>query len=143
MANIFHHFPINVPIEKVFNGISAPQGLDKWWTKSSLGKPERGEIYELFFGPEYNWSALVTTCVPNKEFELTITKSDKDWMNTKVGFTLLDKNGTTEIHFRHTGWKEDNEHYRISCYCWAMYLRILKRYLEFGEEVPYENRLDV
>ena len=143
MADIFHYFPINVPIEKVFNGISTPQGLDKWWTKSSLGKPEREEIYELFFGPEYNWSAVVTMCVPNKEFELTITKSDKDWMNTKVGFTLIDKIGTTEIHFSHTGWKEDHEHYRISCYCWAMYLRILKRYLEFGEEVPYEQRLDV
>ncbi len=35
------------------------------------------------------------------------------------------------------------EHYRISCYCWAMYLRILKRYLEHGETVQYARRLDV
>jgi uncharacterized protein YndB with AHSA1/START domain len=34
-------------------------------------------------------------------------------------------------------------HYRVSCYCWAMYLRILKRYLEHGETVPYAKRLDV
>jgi Activator of Hsp90 ATPase homolog 1-like protein len=32
---------------------------------------------------------------------------------------------------------------KISSYCWAMYLRILKRYVEFGEEVPYEKRLQV
>jgi hypothetical protein len=31
----------------------------------------------------------------------------------------------------------------ISTYCWAMYLRILKRWLEFGEQVPYEKRLSV
>ena len=32
---------------------------------------------------------------------------------------------------------------RTSCYCWVMYLRILKRYVEHGEMVPYERRLDV
>ena len=35
------------------------------------------------------------------------------------------------------------EHYRISNCCWAMYLRILRRYLEYGETVSYEDRLDV
>jgi uncharacterized protein YndB with AHSA1/START domain len=30
----------------------------------------------------------------------------------------------------------------VSCYCWAMYLRVLRRYLEHGERVPYEGRLD-
>jgi hypothetical protein len=35
-----------------------------------------------------------------------------------------------------------NEHWRISCYWWAMYLRVLRRYLEHGESVAYEDRLD-
>ena len=35
-----------------------------------------------------------------------------------------------------------NEHWRISCYCWAMYLRLIRRYLEYGETIPYESRLD-
>ena len=142
MADIYHYFPINASIEKVFKGVSTPEGLDSWWTKKSKGKPSAGEVYQLFFGEGYDWRAAVSKFVSNQEFELTITLADADWTNTKVGFSLLDKNGTTEIHFYHTGWKEDNEHYRISCYCWAMYLRILKRNLEFGEQVPYETRLD-
>jgi len=56
---------------------------------------------------------------------------------------LNDKENLTEVSFYHVGWKENNEHYKISCYCWAMYLRILKRYIEFGEEVAYEKRLSV
>ena len=36
-----------------------------------------------------------------------------------------------------------SEHYRISSYCWAIYLRVLRRYLEHGERVAYEQRLDV
>ncbi|MBK8405323.1 MAG: SRPBCC domain-containing protein [Saprospiraceae bacterium] len=78
-----------------------------------------------------------------QEFELTMQTSDQDWDGSKVGFRLTDKNNVTEIQFYHTGWKEANEHYRISNYCWAMYLRLLKRCLEFGEFVPYADRLNV
>ncbi len=49
----------------------------------------------------------------------------------------------TQVRFYHRGWPVETEHYRISCYCWAMYLRVMKRYLEHGEIVPYERRLDV
>jgi hypothetical protein len=30
-----------------------------------------------------------------------------------------------------------------SSYCWAMYLRLLRRNVEAGEVVPYAQRLDV
>ena len=143
MADIYHYFPINASIEKVYESISTPGGLDTWWSKSSVGKPRQGEMYRISFGADYNWKAVVSKYVPGKEFELTMTDADADWLNTKVGFSLINKNDLTELHFYHTGWKEDNEHYRISNYCWAMYLRVLKCNVEFGETVPYEDRLNV
>ena len=143
MADIFHYFPINAPLKKVFKSISTPEGLDNWWCKNSNGKPAPGEVYKLSFGHEYNWSAVVTKYVPDRAFELSITDADPDWTDTKVGFSLTSKDDATEVRFYHTGWKKDNEHYRISCYCWAMYLRILKRNVEYGERVPYEDRLNV
>ena len=51
--------------------------------------------------------------------------------------------GRTFVRFHHIGWPSVSEHYRISSHCWAMYLRVLRRYLEHGERVPYEQRLDV
>ena len=72
-----------------------------------------------------------------------LTKADDDWKGTRVGFHLAAIEGGTQVRFHHTGWPRLNEHYRISCYCWAMYLRILKRYVEHGEAVPYDQRLDV
>jgi uncharacterized protein YndB with AHSA1/START domain len=143
MPDIFHHFPINASPEKVFEGIATPKGLDTWWTESSSGKPAMNELYELCFGPPYIWSAVVSKCVANTVFELTMKDSDTDWLNTKVGFVLAPKKNGTTVHFYHTGWKEDNEQYRISNYCWAMYLRILKRNIELGEEVAYKDRLNV
>lgn len=143
MADIFHYFPVNAPIEKVFEIISTPTGLDKWWTTNSSGKSAIGEIFKFHFEPDYNWTAIVSKYIPDKEFELTMQISDNDWQTSKVGFHLIDKNNSTEVQFYHTGWNSDNEHYRISNFCWAMYLRILKRSLEFGEFVPYADRLNV
>jgi uncharacterized protein YndB with AHSA1/START domain len=143
MADIFHYFPINAPIENVFKQISTPAGIETWWAKTTSGKTEIGEIYHFYFEPDYNWTAIVSKYLSNVEFELIMQTSDKDWEGSKVGFRLIEKNNLTEVHFYHTGWKEENEHFRISNFCWAMYLRILKRYLEFGEFVPYEDRLNV
>lgn len=143
MADIFHHFVIKAPVQKVFESVSTPAGLDVWWTKRSSGEPAEGKPYSLWFGPEFDWQAEASCCVPHSEFELKLTQAHRDWQGTRVGFLLEPHNGATEVHFYHLGWPESNDHYRISNYCWAMYLRLLKRYLEHGEVVPYEKRLEV
>jgi uncharacterized protein YndB with AHSA1/START domain len=143
MPSILHDFFINAPAKKVFACISSPNGLDQWWTKHSSAEQVLGGVYELWFGPEYDWRGKVTKLNPNTDFELEIFNADKDWNGTLVGFHLEEKDGAAIIRFYHKNWHEENEHFRISSYCWAMYLRILKRYLEHGETVPYEDRLDV
>ncbi|NIR47873.1 SRPBCC domain-containing protein [candidate division KSB1 bacterium] len=142
MADIYHHFPIKASPQKVYQAVSMPKGLDAWWTKRSSGKPAEGAQYELWFGPEHDWRAIVSRYIPHTEFEFKIISAQEDWQGTRVGFFLDVKNGVTQVRFHHLGWPGANEHYRISCYCWAMYLRLLKRYVEHGETVPYEDRLD-
>ena len=65
-----------------------------------------------------------------------------DWVGTRVGFEMDVDGETTRLRFYHTGWPADNDHFRRSSYCWAMYLRLLKRFVEHDETVPYEKRLD-
>jgi uncharacterized protein YndB with AHSA1/START domain len=142
MADIHHQLPIKASCEKVFQMIATPGGLDVWWTKECAGQPVEGAEYELGFGPPYDWRAVVSRCVPDREFELVLTRSDADWDGTRVGFTLEERDGVTQLHFSHTGWSELNEHFRVSSCCWAAYLRLLRRNLEYGEFVPYEDRLD-
>ena len=143
MPHITHDFPIFVPPARVWDGITTPAGLDQWWSKTSHGSPARGNEYVLDFGPGYEWNAVVTACEIEKAFELEMTHADADWRGTRVGFALAPIPRGTQVRFHHTGWPAANDHYRTSTYCWAMYLRILKRWLEFGETVPYEKRLDV
>ena len=142
MPDILHDFPINAPVARVFDAVSTPAGLDQWWTKHSAGVAAAGATWELFFGPEYDWRATVTRCAAPTEFELELVVAMDDWIGTRVGFTLEPHGEATQVRFRHLAWAEAGEHYRISAFCWAMYLRILKRYLERGEAVAYEARLD-
>jgi uncharacterized protein YndB with AHSA1/START domain len=143
VPDIFHDFPIFVSPDRVFEAVSTPDGVDRWWTKSSSGQQSLGAEWELHFGPGYDWKATVTKCDPGHGFELELTEADPDWKGARIGFRLDPGENRTRVRFHHLGWPQANEHYRISCYCWAMYLRILKRWLEHGETVPYDERLDV
>lgn len=143
MADICHDFPIKGPRARVFDAISTPEGLNSWWSKTCAGTPREGAEYEFGFGPGYDWRALVTQCMPDSVFELKMIQADDDWTGSRLTFKLAENEGATQVVFRHSDWPEENEHYRISCYCWAMYLRHLKRYVESGETVAYEERLDV
>ena len=85
----------------------------------------------------------MTRAEPGVAFEWRITDADRDWTGSLVGFELSPSTSGTQVRFHHRGWPEANGHYRTSCHCWALYLRVLRRYLEFGETVPYDQRLDV
>ncbi len=143
MADIFHDFPIKAPMSEVFRAVSTPAGLDSWWTKQSSGEPSPGAEYELGFGPDFDWRAVVSKSIPDTEFELEITRSMDDWLGTRIGFRLEETNGITNVRFHHTGWPDADDHYRTSSFCWAMYLRLLGRHVETGEVVPYDDRLSV
>jgi len=95
MADILHDLPIKAPIDRVFDAVSTPEGLDAWWTDRSSGTPGMGEEYVLWFGPEYDWRARVSRIAPPTDFELEMTRADDDWTGTHVGFRLQPRDGAT------------------------------------------------
>lgn len=75
-------------------------------------------------------------------FELEFVHADDDWLGSRITFHLDERDGVTVVRFSHTGWPQTNTHFRVSAHCWALYLRLLRRYLEHGDVIPYERRLD-
>lgn len=143
MEDIAFQLSINAEISEVFDCVSRPDCLNQWWTRDCQGIPALDETYTLDFGPGYIWKGKVTIYEPPERFELSIVDAHEDWLSSIVSMDLFSKEGSTSVKFTHKGWKERNEHFNISSYCWPMYFRILKRYLEYGETVPYEQRLEV
>ena len=140
-AGILHDLPINRPPSEVYRGLVDPEGLNAWWTNESAGQPTVGNEYRLQFGAEYDWRAVVTAAVPDRVIEWKITRALPDWVGTTIRFVLEPTATGTRLQFAHTGWAEASDHFRQSSYCWALYLRVLTRYLEHGEVVAYEERL--
>lgn len=143
MPDIVHDFPVRAPALRVYDLFATPAGLEAWWTLHAEGTPALGEPYRLDFGPGYDWRARVTVCEPGRCFELEIVEAMDDWRGTRVGAQLAEQDGVTTVRFSHRGWPAASEHFRVSSFCWAMYLRLLRRYAETGERVPYERRLEV
>lgn len=143
MAEILHDFPIFASPARVFAAFSTPAGLDSWWTLRAKGVVQLDGTVELNFGPEYDWLARVTEYEDGRSIEYEITQAMPGWQGSRVGARFAPVPGGTEVRFYHRGWPEASDHFRVSSYCWAMYLRILKRHLEFGEVVPYADRLNV
>ena len=143
MPDIHHEFPIEATPERVYQAVTTPAGLDAWWTLSSSGEPRVGAEYALCFGPSYDWRARVSKAETPAAFELELVRADPEWQGPRVGFLLTPRDHATTVRFYHTGWPAANEHWRVSSFCWAMYLRILRRHLEHGEVVPYDERLSV
>jgi uncharacterized protein YndB with AHSA1/START domain len=141
VPDILQRLAIEAPPAAVFSAITTSRGLDAWWTLRCAGSPTRGETYELFFGEPHDWRAVVTRCVSDAVFELTLTRSDADWDGTVLSFTIDSDNGSSIVEFAHTGWRTDNTHFRTTAHCWALYLRLLRRFVEHGEVVPYDARL--
>lgn len=140
MPDIHHNFIIKSKADKVFEAFCTPAGLDSWWTLRSAGKPQMGDIYTFYFGPEYDWRAEVTLSRPNKALTWRMKDAMKDWMGTQVGFQLTERKDETSVAFFHKGWAEANEHFGITTYCWAMLLKGLKDYVEQGIVIPHALR---
>jgi hypothetical protein len=48
-------------------------------------------------------------------------------------FLLSGRAGGSQVRFYHEGWPSPNDHWRTSCFCWAMYCVCLRRFLEHGK----------
>ena len=142
VPDIIHILQIKASPEGVFKILSTPEGLNRWWTKNCQGRPELGSIYQLDFGSVV-WQCQVTDLLVNQELEFTMSQSDEDWLDTQIRFELEQTTKGTRLKFMHLGWAIANDHFHASNHCWGLYLRILRRFLEFGEEVNYENRLEI
>ena len=143
MPDILHRLPVRASAAAVFELFAAPAGLNAWWTLDARGTAAVGEIYDFDFGPGYQWRGLLAACDEGRWIEWEMTQADADWTGTRVGARFTASGDRTIVDFYHSGWRHANEHYRTSSCCWAQYLRILRRFVEHGERVPYDTRLDV
>ena len=139
--SILHDVEIDATCDRVFEAISEPSELEKWWPLRCSGSAALGEVYNLCLSDQYDWLGKVSHFNPGKEFRIRMTKTEVHWRGTSFGFEILElPNGKVLLQFSHDGWTETNVSYRMTSYCWALLLKGLKDYIEKGVVLPFEDR---
>jgi hypothetical protein len=108
--------------------------------KTCAGRPQLNEIYHFYFSDEYDWYATVSQVDKNKCIYFTMNTSNLDWPGTTFGFDLDTTNAGTKVDFFHKDWQIENDHFKVTSYCWAMLLQGLKNLIEKNIVVPFEER---
>lgn len=137
---IYHDVEIITSPDHLFHTITSAEGLEKWWPLHAVGIPAIGEEYSFYFSPEYDWRAKVIDCEANKFIEWKMIVADDDWQDTKLRFSIIERDHACILRFEHRSWGDINDHFRRTSYCWALYLRCLKDYIERSVILSYNKR---
>jgi uncharacterized protein YndB with AHSA1/START domain len=140
MHAIKHRLAIRSTPTEIFTAISRPEGLNAWWTKYCEGQPVVGSTFVFGFAGGFEWTADVTAVDPQRMIEWRFTDAEPDWTGTRLRMELTTEGQDTWVSFLHDGWAADNAHFCHSSFCWAQYLRLLRRWVEDGTTLPYEER---
>lgn len=143
MAEIFHLFNIKTAeVSKIFDAITTQVGLSSWWTTETSGKFGTGKVIEFRFSKDYKKGMKIISLDENKKVEWECIEGDDQWLGTKIKFELIQKEGSTDVKFYHTAWKEVSDLFGICNYHWGLYMKSLKTYIEVGKGNPTKPNLN-
>ena len=135
MADIRHNIVIKAAPEKIYEAITTQQGIEAWWCKQTIAKPEVGFVNVFVFGSSKN-EMRVTALDPNKKAEWQCIQSIEEWIGTRISFDLEEKNSNTLLRFTHGDWRALTDMFAACNYSWALFMKSLKTYCETGTGTP-------
>ena len=131
MYHIHHDIEIHGFRDELFDAVTKPELLDKWWTVKAEGHSEVNAEYRFYFSDEYDWKAKILEVHPPDSVSYLMTKADNDWTNTILSFEIIEIDHLRQnLRFEHRNWSSVNDHFRKTSYCWALYLNEIKKMVE-------------
>lgn len=140
MERTIHFIGAKCTKEEMFNAISKPSGLEKWWATKAEGIVKLEETLFLTFDNLTTLKFKYDKIIPNEKLVLTCFDSFKSWDKTQLVFELVKKND--QVFLTHTHQNIDPQDIESLTYFsskWTVYLLSLKKYLETGIGTPYPN----
>jgi hypothetical protein len=80
---------------------------------------------------------------PEKRVLWQVVAGPSEWIGTRVGFALAQKDDATTVLFEHQGWKEPTEFMHHCSTKWGTFLMSIKAALETGQGAPFPNDVHV
>ena len=140
---IFHLLNIKTTdLSKIYDAITTQEGLVSWWTTETVATTKVGSITEFRFTKDYKKGMKIINLEENKIVEWECVEGDKEWLGTTIKFEIIPKEGSTDLKFYHSGWKEMTNLYGICNYHWGLYMKSLKTFIEEGKGNPHNPNIN-
>ena|ERR1700761_1647416 len=132
-------FNVNALAKETMKKISQ---VNLWWAKKFKGKADKlnDEFSVYFGGPEDTFVDFkISEFIPGKKIVWLVTDCNlhwindkKEWKNTEVIWTLIDKDGKTQVDFVHKGLNPESECYDSCEAGWTHHLK--DSFIKFVDE---------
>jgi len=147
MPEIIYKLTINAAPAKVFDALTDPKHIARWWTPDCTADQKEGGRARFEFknsdGKLDGYSVMrIEKLVPNERVEWKCLEQDyqgiQDWVGTSIRFSLSPNQQGTDLAFVHSGFASTEGSYHRCTDGWGHVLTIsLKNYLETGKGEPY------
>lgn len=136
MAEIRHRAGINAPIGEVYEAVSSPAGVARWWTRDA--KDSGDGRFEVWFGGSGPAAVFqLEQLEPNARVVWRTLDGPKEWLGSTVSFDLRAEGEESILVFTHAGWQEPVEFMHHCSTRWGYFMYSLKRALETGQGNPW------
>ena len=140
MPDILHLLKIQASPERVYEALTAAEGIRNWWTRdadleTTIGG--RGEFRFSSYGDRQLTQVEVAELAAPLRVRWKVTSSFRpEWIGTAVTFDLQAEGSSTVLRFAHRGFEQADDIYALCTTGWAYYLVSLHQYLETGRGAP-------
>ena len=140
MANITLKIGVSCERDTALQALNTIHGLSQWWTSTTEGGTEVGEVITFRFGEASVDMKVVSNTSTQVVWECVA--GPEEWITTHIEFKLVQEPETT-LFFRHTGWAEESAFMHHCSMKWAVFLLSLRQFLEEGEGRPFPNDIHI
>ena len=141
MSDILHKVGIkSSSLDVVYNALTTVEGLSAWWTTTTQGHSNVGDVLQFRFGSG-GFDMKVLELKPARRVLWQVIDGPSEWIGTTISFDLDQRDDWTIVLFKQEGWKEPVEFMHHCSTKWAVFLLNLKSLLETGKGAPYPNEI--
>src|SRR5436190_2197898 len=142
MSDFTTTFVVEQTPEEAFQAITNPRG---WWSENIKGTTDKlGEEWTYSYKDAHRCLLKLTESVPGKKVVYHIlenyfdfTEDKTEWIGTDLIFDISDKDGKTEVNFKHQGLVPEYECYDLCSSSWGSYVNgSLRALIRTGEGRP-------
>ena len=133
--SIVHQLTIKSAPNVVYAALTTQAGLASWWINECKAEPKVGFINTFHFEGYPNTEMRVRKLTENKKVVWKCVGGDKQWIGTRLKFSLKENDGHTILKFKHSKWKKQSDFFAVCNFHWARHFIMLQHYCESGKSL--------